>query len=131
MPEPALPRTCPAMPDPVALAAGHLWGFLTALRAAGVTTALTKQADLLRAIGESPPPDLTALYWYARITLLHDVTTCPRSTGSSTPGSGRAAPDRRPAARSGRATCPPPQGPARTTPRPATCCPATASRPAR
>ncbi|MEU8379174.1 hypothetical protein AB0C32_08265, partial [Streptosporangium sp. NPDC048865] len=58
---------------PVALAADHVWGFLSALRAAGVTTALPKQADLLRVIGASPPRDLTALYWYARITLLHDI----------------------------------------------------------
>jgi uncharacterized protein with von Willebrand factor type A (vWA) domain len=61
------------MPEPLALAAGHVWGFLSALRAAGVTTALPKQADLLRVIGASPPRDLTALYWYARITLLHDI----------------------------------------------------------
>jgi uncharacterized protein len=61
------------MPEPIALAVGHVWGFLSALRAAGVTTALPKQADLLRVIGASPPRDLTALYWYARITLLHDI----------------------------------------------------------
>ncbi len=59
--------------EPAALAAGHVWGFLSALRAAGVTTALPKQADLLRVVGESPPRDLTTLYWYARITLLHDI----------------------------------------------------------
>ncbi|WP_440085177.1 vWA domain-containing protein [Streptosporangium sp. LJ11] len=59
--------------EPAVLAAGHVWGFLSALRAAGVTTALPKQADLLRVVGESPPRDLTALYWYARITLLHDI----------------------------------------------------------
>ncbi|MEU3169140.1 VWA domain-containing protein [Streptosporangium sp. NPDC006930] len=59
--------------EPAALAARHLWGFLSALRAAGVTTALPKQADLLRTVGASPPRDLTALYWYARITLLHDI----------------------------------------------------------
>ena len=38
----------PAMPEPVVLAADHLWGFLAALRGAGVPTAPTKRADLLR-----------------------------------------------------------------------------------
>ncbi|MFG1709408.1 VWA domain-containing protein [Nonomuraea sp. M3C6] len=65
------------MPDPAALAADHLWGFLTALRGAGVPAAPTKRADLLRTIAESPPPDLTTLYWYARITLLQDVGDLP------------------------------------------------------
>ncbi|MEU6720839.1 VWA domain-containing protein [Nonomuraea sp. NPDC046802] len=62
------------MPDP---AADHLWGFLTALRGAGLPTAPTKRADLLRVIAESPPPDLDALYWYARVTLLQDVGDLP------------------------------------------------------
>ncbi|MET8005515.1 VWA domain-containing protein [Nonomuraea glycinis] len=65
------------MPDPVVLAADHLWGFLTALRGAGLPTAPTKRADLLRTIAETSPPDLTALYWYARITLLQDVSDLP------------------------------------------------------
>jgi uncharacterized protein with von Willebrand factor type A (vWA) domain len=61
------------MPEPAVLAADHLWGFLSALRGSGVTVAQQKQADLLRAIAGSPPRDVTALYWYARITLLHDI----------------------------------------------------------
>ncbi|MEV0381626.1 VWA domain-containing protein [Nonomuraea sp. NPDC050643] len=65
------------MPDPATLAADHLWGFLTALRGAGVTAAPTKRADLLRTIAESPPPDPARLYWYARITLLQDVADLP------------------------------------------------------
>ncbi|MFC5826019.1 vWA domain-containing protein [Nonomuraea insulae] len=65
------------MPDPAVLAADHLWGFLSALRGAGVPAAPTKRADLLRTIAESPPPDLTVLYWYARITLLQDVSDLP------------------------------------------------------
>jgi uncharacterized protein with von Willebrand factor type A (vWA) domain len=65
------------MPEPVVRAADHLWGFLTALRGAGVPTAPTKRADLLRTLAESPPPGLTALYWYARIILLQDVSDLP------------------------------------------------------
>lgn len=65
------------MCDPVVRAADHLWGFLTALRGAGVPAAPTKRADLLRVIAESPPPDLTTLYWYARITLLQDIGDLP------------------------------------------------------
>ncbi|MFD1535456.1 vWA domain-containing protein [Nonomuraea guangzhouensis] len=65
------------MRDPVVLAADLLWGFLTALRGAGVPAAPAKRADLLRVIAESPPPDLTTLYWYARITLLQDIGDLP------------------------------------------------------
>ncbi|MBC6461042.1 vWA domain-containing protein [Actinomadura sp. HBU206391] len=55
------------------LAAHHLWGFLSALRRSGVGPAPPKQADFLRAIAGSAPRDITALYWYARITLLDSV----------------------------------------------------------
>ncbi|MFC4006916.1 VWA domain-containing protein [Nonomuraea purpurea] len=66
------------MPDPATTAAAdHLWGFMTALRGAGLPTAPTKRADLLRVIAESPPPDLATLYWYARTTLLQDVGDLP------------------------------------------------------
>ncbi|GAA2080159.1 vWA domain-containing protein [Actinomadura alba] len=55
------------------LAADHLWGFMSALRRAGVRPAPPKQADFLRAIAESAPRDVTSLYWYARVTLLDGV----------------------------------------------------------
>jgi uncharacterized protein with von Willebrand factor type A (vWA) domain len=54
-------------------AADHLWGFLHALRRAGVGPAPPKQADFLRAIAESAPRDITSLYWYARVTLVTSV----------------------------------------------------------
>ncbi|TDD21134.1 hypothetical protein E1294_15550, partial [Nonomuraea diastatica] len=63
--------------DPAGLAADHLWGFLVALRAAGLRTAPAKRADLLRAVAESPPSGMAALYWSARITLLQDVADLP------------------------------------------------------
>ncbi|MDQ7904864.1 VWA domain-containing protein [Phytohabitans sp. ZYX-F-186] len=55
------------------LAADHLWGFLGALRRAGVGAAPAKQADFLRAIAGAAPRDVRTLYWYARVTLLGDV----------------------------------------------------------
>jgi uncharacterized protein with von Willebrand factor type A (vWA) domain len=55
------------------LAAQHLRGFLQALRRSGVRPAPGKQADFLHAIAGSAPRDLTALYWYARLTLLSGV----------------------------------------------------------
>ncbi|MEO3789508.1 VWA domain-containing protein [Nonomuraea sp. B10E15] len=63
--------------DPAGLAADHLWGFLAALREAGLRTAPAKRADLLRVIAESPPSGMTALYWSARVTLLQDVADLP------------------------------------------------------
>jgi uncharacterized protein with von Willebrand factor type A (vWA) domain len=51
----------------------HLWGFLDALRRAGVPGVPAKQADFLRAIAEAVPYDVARLYWYARVTLLGDV----------------------------------------------------------
>ncbi|TDC05777.1 VWA domain-containing protein [Nonomuraea longispora] len=70
------------MPDtrsagPAGLAADHLWGFLVALREAGLRTAPAKRADLLRVIAESPPSGMAALYWSARIILLQDVADLP------------------------------------------------------
>ncbi|PRX65956.1 hypothetical protein B0I32_10692 [Nonomuraea fuscirosea] len=70
-------RAGPVAADPAGLAADHLWGFLTGLRAAGLPAAPPKRADLLRVIAESPPSDLTALYWYARVTLLQDAGDLP------------------------------------------------------
>jgi len=55
------------------VAADHLWGFLHALRRAGVGPAPPKQADFLRSIAESAPRDVTSLYWYARVTLVSGV----------------------------------------------------------
>ncbi|GIJ58539.1 vWA domain-containing protein [Virgisporangium aurantiacum] len=43
------------------------------MRRAGLGTGPAKQADFLRAIADAAPRDLTALYWYARVTLLTDV----------------------------------------------------------
>lgn len=57
---------------PADLAAGYLTGFITELRRAGVRAVVDKQADFLRAVSGSPP-GLTALYWYARITLVSDI----------------------------------------------------------
>jgi uncharacterized protein with von Willebrand factor type A (vWA) domain len=56
-----------------AAAADHLWGFLHALRRAGVGPAPPKQADFLRALAESAPRDIVSLYWYARVTLVSGV----------------------------------------------------------
>ncbi|MEV4086744.1 hypothetical protein AB0J43_41420, partial [Nonomuraea fuscirosea] len=70
-------RAGPVAADPAGLAADHLWGFLTGLRAAGLPAAPAKRADLLRVIAESPPSDLTALYWYARVALLQDAGDLP------------------------------------------------------
>jgi len=55
------------------VAADHLWGFLHALRRAGVGPAPPKQADFLRAVAESAPRDIVSLYWYARVTLVSGV----------------------------------------------------------
>lgn len=54
-------------------AADHLWGFLHALRRAGVGPAPPRQADFLRAVAGSAPRDIVALYWYARVTLVSGV----------------------------------------------------------
>ncbi|GIJ71202.1 vWA domain-containing protein [Virgisporangium ochraceum] len=58
---------------PQGAAADHLWGFLDALRRNGLGAGPAKQADFLRAVAGRAPRDLTALYWYARVTLLTDV----------------------------------------------------------
>jgi uncharacterized protein with von Willebrand factor type A (vWA) domain len=51
------------------LAAGHVSGFLAALRAAGVTAPHQKQLDFLQSLQSAPPPTRRGLYWQARITL--------------------------------------------------------------
>lgn len=57
----------------VALAAQHLWGFVDALRSAGLTTSPPKHADYFAAIAESAPKDISMLYWYSRLTLLTEI----------------------------------------------------------
>lgn len=47
------------------------------MRRNGLGAGPAKQADFLRAIAGEAPRDLTALYWYARVTLLSDVTDLP------------------------------------------------------
>lgn len=94
-------------------------GFLTALRAAGVTTALPKQADLLRVVGASPPRDLTTLYWYARITLLHDIGELAAFDRVFTAWFRRGGlPDAVPPPPSGESDAPSPQGPGEDDPAP-------------
>ena len=53
-----------------ALAREHLLGFLRALREAGIAAPAPKRADFLLSIAASPPQDVDALYWRARITLV-------------------------------------------------------------
>ena len=48
----------------------HLHGFLRSLDDAGVRVAADKRADFLRAIVLSPPGDVDALRWRARVTLV-------------------------------------------------------------
>ena len=52
------------------LARAHLLGFLRALREAGIAAPAPKRADFLLSIAASPPEDVDALYWRARITLV-------------------------------------------------------------
>ena len=52
------------------LAREHLLGFLRALREAGVAAPAPKRADFLLSLVTSPPADVDALYWRARITLV-------------------------------------------------------------
>lgn len=61
---------------PAELAAGHLRGFLTALRAAGMAVPVVKQRDFLRALTSVPPRDIDHLYWLAHATL----ATSPHDT---------------------------------------------------
>lgn len=69
------------MVEPSRLAEQHLYGFLTALRAAGIGAVPPKQADFLRAVAGSPPRDVTALYWRARVTLLTGIGDVPAFDG--------------------------------------------------
>jgi uncharacterized protein with von Willebrand factor type A (vWA) domain len=48
----------------------HLHGFLRSLDDAGVRVGAEKRADFLRAVALSPPGDVDALYWRARVTLV-------------------------------------------------------------
>lgn len=66
---------------PVRLAAGHLRGFLAALRAAGMAVPVVKQRDFLRALAAVPPRDLGHLYWLAHATL----ATSPTDTEAFAP----------------------------------------------
>jgi uncharacterized protein with von Willebrand factor type A (vWA) domain len=52
-----------------ALAREHLLRFLRALNEASIAVPAPKQADFLLAITASPPEDVDALYWRARVTL--------------------------------------------------------------
>lgn len=51
------------------VAAGHLRGFLTALRDEGMAVPVVKQRDFLRALTSVPPRDVGHLYWLAHATL--------------------------------------------------------------
>jgi hypothetical protein len=48
----------------------HLHAFLRALEDAGVAVSSAKKADFLMAVVASPPDDVDALYWRARVTLV-------------------------------------------------------------
>jgi uncharacterized protein len=52
------------------LARQHLLMFLRALGEAGIAAPAPKRADFLLSIAASPPEDVEALYWRARITLV-------------------------------------------------------------
>jgi uncharacterized protein len=54
----------------VALAGARLHAFLRSLQDAGVAVATQKQSDFLLSMVASPPEDVGALYWRARVTLL-------------------------------------------------------------
>src|SRR4051812_37465765 len=58
------------MPATVLLARDHLHAFMRALEEAGVTVSSPKKADFLVALVASPPDDVDALYWRARVTLV-------------------------------------------------------------
>ncbi len=54
----------------VALAGARMHAFMRSLQDAGVAIATQKQSDFLLSIVASPPEDVGALYWRARVTLL-------------------------------------------------------------
>jgi uncharacterized protein with von Willebrand factor type A (vWA) domain len=56
-------------PGASSLAAGHVTGFLAALREAGITVSHQKQQDFLQTLSATPPATRRGLYWQARITL--------------------------------------------------------------
>ena len=92
------------------LARDHLHLFLRALEEAGVAVSSPKKADFLVALVASPPADVEALYWRARVTLRDGA---PRTSRRSTPCSPRSSAAavsrsrRRPARRRRRAARPP------------------------
>jgi uncharacterized protein len=51
------------------IAAGHVTGFLAALRDAGIMAPHQKQQDFLQTVSTTTPATRRALYWQARITL--------------------------------------------------------------
>jgi uncharacterized protein with von Willebrand factor type A (vWA) domain len=51
------------------IAAGHVTGFLAALRQAGIAAPHQKQHDFLQTLSAAPPATRRGLYWQARITL--------------------------------------------------------------
>jgi uncharacterized protein with von Willebrand factor type A (vWA) domain len=53
-----------------ALAREHLLGFVRAVREAGIAAPAPKRSDFLLSIAASPPENVDALYWRARITLV-------------------------------------------------------------
>jgi uncharacterized protein with von Willebrand factor type A (vWA) domain len=62
----------------VLIARDHLHAFMRALEDAGVAVSPPKKADFLVALVASPPDDVDALYWRARVTL---VTTSEEFDG--------------------------------------------------
>jgi hypothetical protein len=48
----------------------HLYGFIRALGAAGISPGTDKQTDFLKAMAVAPPRSPTELYWTARVTLV-------------------------------------------------------------
>jgi uncharacterized protein with von Willebrand factor type A (vWA) domain len=55
----------------------HLHAFMRALAESGVAAGFAKHADFLRSLAQSPPDDLTGLYWRARVTLVTDPEAFP------------------------------------------------------
>jgi uncharacterized protein len=54
----------------LALADARLHGFLRSLHSAGIAVATQKGSDFLLSLVASPPDDVRALYWRARVTLV-------------------------------------------------------------
>lgn len=56
------------------LAGEHLHGFLRSLDEAGMAVSAPKKADFLLSVVASPPGDVEALYWRARVTMVSSAT---------------------------------------------------------